>query len=148
MQSNTGKGICVCHLQYYCLSNHRPTRLRPFSSLAPLHRSHWPFYCLWRAAWYIRFVPNKDGSPFLRSSLLSGSRPYFSSCCRFFLLLLFCNLTVPPKDICAFSADLFFCLTGCSVTCGSRATLTRPCWVVTLYYWALISAIYRLSAGS
>ncbi len=74
---------------------------------ALLRRSRWPFYCLWLAAWYITFVPNEDGSPFC-------SCPSFRVLCPIFppavVFLLSCDLTLPPKEISAFSSDLLFCL--------------------------------------
>lgn len=78
-------------------------RLWPISSWALLHRSRWPVCCLWLAAWYIQFVPNKDGSPLCSCPV----RPTFPPAVVF---LLFCDLTVAPKEICDFSSDLLFCL--------------------------------------
>lgn len=46
-----------------------------------LNRSHWPLYCLRLAPWYIRFVANKNESPFC-------SCPSFQVLCPIFSLLL------------------------------------------------------------
>lgn len=78
-----------------------PYTQTPICSCAQLHRSPWPFYCLWLAVWYIWFVPNQDGLPFCSCHFFSAA--YFSSCC---LLWLNCST---PKEIWAFSCYLLFC---------------------------------------
>lgn len=80
MQSNRGKVICVCHLQYLCLGTRRaPARTvrGPIRTHCSTDRSQWPFYCLRLAAWYIRFGPNKDGSPFCSCPSFQSLRPIF-----------------------------------------------------------------------
>lgn len=117
----------LCMYRYLFLSL---ARLRPISWS---HRSHWPFYWLWLAAWSIRCGPNEDGSPLFAllqypSNIL---QPIFAP------TVVFCCWTVAqPNVFASFILSHHF----------SHVIVFRPIkWsegIVKFYYWGSLGRIY------